>query len=562
MILMSRMKLNRYILSVVTVMTFVMTIWGQACSSNVGFIGLSSPSSGTESSSSSQPSLGSPTTDGNGNTYDGKIRVIHHYVENEKFWCNDHVMPESVLYRLDDATNEWFYIQNYKESCQSAAAVKVSGVAYNDALVTASYDGKSYVRPRDLIVNPKEDPNLSDKNLYDGICADVNNKCSLRAASEQANFILTTSDIRISVLSGIYKITKPLDVAMNSGHKLFIIGEGAAGSIIDAQKATNHFNFKALGGQVNIEKLSLINGALNTAETFPYDTASSIVDQSFGLTSNIVDCEFKNNDTSKYVIKSEHSLNMNILRSTFTNNTTSLVPGSVIRTFGTGLSIEDSVVANNIGMGINVENQTFNVKIKNSAVYNNSSVGIYFMLCFGCEIANSTIYNNGLGISLNSLNMGGPGSDYNVKVTNSTIVDNVGIPGGGNINLGFHDPTTRLILNNSVVAIHDASKANCTAGGYSIFSNHGIASSNSLYDDVSCSILSGAGNILGVDPKLGSLANNGGQTPTMLPLTGSPLIDAGDNLSCMPLDQRGQLRPVNKLGLPTATCDIGAVELQ
>lgn len=560
--MMNRMKLNRYILSSVAVMTFVMVIWGQACSSNVGFIGLSSPSSSSESSSSSQPSLGSPTTDGNGNTYDGKIRVVHHYSEKDKFWCNDHIMPESVLYRLDDATNEWYYIQNYKESCQSATAIKVSSVVYDDTLVTASYDGKNYVRPKDLIVNPKEDPNLSDKNLYDGICADVNNKCSLRAASEQANFILSTSDIKISILSGLYKILKPLDISMNSGRRIFIVGEGAASTIIDGQMSTNHFNFKTFGGEINIEKLSLINGALNTAEAYPYDSASSIVDQAFGLTTNIIDCEFKNNDSSKYVIRSEHSVNMNILRSVFTNNTTSLVSGSVIRTFGTRLVVEDSVVANNKGMGINVENQTFNVQIKNSAIYNNSAVGVYFMLCFGCEISNSTIYNNGLGISLNSLNMGGPGSDYNVKISNSTIVDNVGIPGGGNINLGFYDPATRLILNNSVVAIHDASKANCSAGGYSLFSNHGISSSHSVYDDSSCSILSGSGNLLGVDPKLGSLVNNGGLTPTMLPLSGSPLIDAGDNISCMPLDQRGQLRPVNKLGMPTATCDIGAVELQ
>ncbi len=52
-----------------------------------------------------------------------------------------------------------------------------------------------------------------------------------------------------------------------------------------------------------------------------------------------------------------------------------------------------------------------------------------------------------------------------------------------------------------------------------------------------------AGNILGQDPLLGPLQNDGGSTQTQVPLVGSPAID-----------QRGWHRPI---GL---SCDIGAVE--
>jgi hypothetical protein len=63
------------------------------------------------------------------------------------------------------------------------------------------------------------------------------------------------------------------------------------------------------------------------------------------------------------------------------------------------------------------------------------------------------------------------------------------------------------------------------------------------------------GNIIGQDPVLGSLQNNGGSTLTQLPLRGSPAIDHGDDTACPPIDQRGWRRPTG------VSCDIGAVEV-
>ena len=65
-----------------------------------------------------------------------------------------------------------------------------------------------------------------------------------------------------------------------------------------------------------------------------------------------------------------------------------------------------------------------------------------------------------------------------------------------------------------------------------------------------------AGNLVGVDPMLGPLQNNGGPTPTMALLTGSPAIDAGSNPLGLTADQRGYT--------PRAAggaADIGAFEL-
>ncbi|MCB9420636.1 MAG: hypothetical protein H6667_12585 [Ardenticatenaceae bacterium] len=61
--------------------------------------------------------------------------------------------------------------------------------------------------------------------------------------------------------------------------------------------------------------------------------------------------------------------------------------------------------------------------------------------------------------------------------------------------------------------------------------------------------------ILFADPLLGVLADNGGPTETRALSSGSPAIDAGNNLACPATDQRGITRPQG------GGCDIGAYEL-
>jgi len=53
---------------------------------------------------------------------------------------------------------------------------------------------------------------------------------------------------------------------------------------------------------------------------------------------------------------------------------------------------------------------------------------------------------------------------------------------------------------------------------------------------------------------LGTLADNGGPTDTLLPAAGSPLVDTGDTANCSATDQRGVPRPQG------SACDVGAVE--
>jgi predicted outer membrane repeat protein len=82
-------------------------------------------------------------------------------------------------------------------------------------------------------------------------------------------------------------------------------------------------------------------------------------------------------------------------------------------------------------------------------------------------------------------------------------------------------------------------------------------------DDTSCGLTAATDKqAAGLDPLLGSLANNGGPTQTLLPATGSPLIDAIAAAACqsgpaagVTTDQRGIVRPQGP------GCEIGSVEI-
>jgi cysteine-rich repeat protein len=116
-----------------------------------------------------------------------------------------------------------------------------------------------------------------------------------------------------------------------------------------------------------------------------------------------------------------------------------------------------------------------------------------------------------------------------------------------------------LTLANTIVANSPAnspSEGDCTAwitdGGHNLIEN--ATNPNGLTNGVN-------GNIVGVDPLLGPLANNGGPTQTIALLPNSPAINAGDPAVCVNapvngVDQRGYARP----GSGHTQCSIGAYE--
>lgn len=130
------------------------------------------------------------------------------------------------------------------------------------------------------------------------------------------------------------------------------------------------------------------------------------------------------------------------------------------------------------------------------------------------------------------------------------------MPRGGNG--GGISSSGSISLQNSIVANSRYDYGGDCEGG--ITSN-----GYNLSSDGTCNF-SNSGDINNTDPKLGTLENWGGPTPTIPLLPGSPAIDAGNPLGCK--DSQGHLLTTDQRGMPrpnkedTGGCDIGAYETQ
>ncbi|MFN8487914.1 MAG: choice-of-anchor Q domain-containing protein [Caldilineaceae bacterium] len=226
-------------------------------------------------------------------------------------------------------------------------------------------------------------------------------------------------------------------------------------------------------------------------------------------------------------------------RSIITNNTALMGNGGGIISGGS-LQVNESTLAGN------------QAKLYGGGIYH--GVGTFTLI-------NSTISGNSAGVS-----GGGIANFDRITSANSTISTNrAQIAGGGIVNGGawvMNSMTLAenlggdgdslynsgaLTIENSIV-INKLAAGNCTNLGIVVSLGH------NLDNGTTCAFHPPA-DLVGQNPLLGPLANNGGVTPTHALLPGSPAINAGSN-ACPPptTDQRGVIRP------QSVRCDIGAYE--
>jgi hypothetical protein len=185
---------------------------------------------------------------------------------------------------------------------------------------------------------------------------------------------------------------------------------------------------------------------------------------------------------------------------------------------------------------------------------------IRLALCAGCPSVHSSCTINGNSISPG---LGGSGGRYN------SVNGAAGSGNGGGLYTG------EAILENTIVAGNNSSgflaahpEVYTMPGGFITSGGYNLVGDSSGITWAAGSPTSG--DQLGtpanaIDPRLGPLQDNGGLTPTLALLAGSPAIDAGS--SHWLVDQRGYARPVdlNDALYPNASggngADIGAFEL-
>jgi len=188
-----------------------------------------------------------------------------------------------------------------------------------------------------------------------------------------------------------------------------------------------------------------------------------------------------------------------------------------------GLTLDRVIVGPNGIPG--VENLGGTIDLRNSAVIDNVRVGIV-NLGGHLSASNTTVSGNGGG--------GAPGK--------------CGLTNGGLVELG-HVTTVDTICGDTVL-LRDTLVAN--ASGLPGCDGEVLSLGGNLDSDGTCK-LAAANDRSNVDPLLGPLADNGGDTLTHALLPGSSAIDAGGP-DCPPpaTDQRGEPR--------VGACDIGAYE--
>ena len=168
-------------------------------------------------------------------------------------------------------------------------------------------------------------------------------------------------------------------------------------------------------------------------------------------------------------------------------------------------------------------------------------------------LANSTISGNtarDVPGPADSSEGGGIYAAGGLTLINMTIAGNTAADGGGLYQQppsAAGGPAVSTSMSNTILAGN--SGAECAGQG--VEPPSAITSHHDVVDDGSC-MLTGAGEKQDVNPLLGALANNGGQTNTRALAVNSPAIDVGSG--CAALDQRGVTRPGG------AACDIGAFE--
>jgi hypothetical protein len=184
-----------------------------------------------------------------------------------------------------------------------------------------------------------------------------------------------------------------------------------------------------------------------------------------------------------------------------------------------------------------------------------SGSALYNVSAGTLSLVNSTISGNVSNPEAQDLfdgGMGCIGSEGSTIITNSTIAGNTGYFGG--IWTSWASYTGTLKIRNTIVA----GNASSDITGDIVSQGHNLIGTTWFSNGVRTDL----GDRLNVNPLLGPLQDNGGPTPTMALLPGSPALDAGDNTNPPATDQRGLSRIVDGNGDGTATIDIGAYELQ
>jgi hypothetical protein len=438
---------------------------------------------------------------------------------------------------------------------------------------TALFGHRAARRPRDdggLHVDSLQDNTTSGDGLT-----------TLREAIASANAAYGQNEIQFAqslTASGPKNISLSLG-QLQISNDMIISGPGADRLTIDANGASRAFRISSISADVVMRDLAITGGnAIGGSGGAIGDSGSSLVLERMDLYGNHADVNGGAVSTRNFTMRDS------IVRDNDADSGGGIYANALTYHF----TVERSTIADNhavlngtggLGGGIYVAHGTTtnNATIKDSTFDGNTAdvQGGALYRSFGnlTTIQNSAFTRNHAGSS-SVVGYGGgvffEGSGpVNAVVTNSTFAENTADRGAAidiRKTASYSSAASFLnstIADNSAIALDGLG----TGGGIRIQSGATVTLNNTIVarnsaDNVTYANIegttSGSNNLIGGDPRLTPLGFYGGFTETLVPLIGSPALNAGSNSAAsaagLTLDQRGFARVVN------GTVDIGAVE--
>jgi CSLREA domain-containing protein len=341
----------------------------------------------------------------------------------------------------------------------------------------------------------------------DGICADTNGGCSLRAAIMEANALEPGSSITLPSGSFYIDLVGAPEDAATSGD-------------LDIT------NSMTISGIRNVQAPTIID----FYENYPGDGGFHLKAAqpiSVRITDLIIIWGFRDPATAD----------------DFTYGGNMWADGANITAtlervwLGYGYAVRGGGLAATGGASVKVDSSTL--------YYNNGGIS-----SGGIEVDSSTVEVVNSTIALNSASNGGGIAVRNsgtVTVNNATIASNgtpyAGVGRGG----GIQNVSGTVNISNTIVGL------NLSTVGPDCTGSLNSTGDNLFSSDDDCDVH--PDDLVDVNPMLDTFAVNApGSTPTYALVESSPALDAGTNATCAPKDQRGIDRPVG------TACDIGAYE--
>lgn len=398
-----------------------------------------------------------------------------------------------------------------------------------------------------------------DNNPGNGVCADINGRCSLRAAIQETNALVGADTVILPRFS-TYNILFPYgELSITDSLTLRIADPGlpitsiADMPVIDGKNVDRVFHITG-AADVTIFGLFITNGNAIPLNAFSSQSGGGILVENvtnFNLLNSVLYSNKANTgggistDSVNNVLISFSDISFNLITDGNTN-----ADGAAIYHNSTGqMKIQNSFIHNNF------KDATV-PQCRNAIINRNTDDDMY--------VFSSTIsHNSGIG---NTCMDGIYAQNGNLYLVNTTII------GNGNVGISFFDSPPNnynLFVRNSIIADNANKDCDVSTG---IINFGDIYGGHNLISDLSCTIFTTTGNLLNTNPQL-SVAKSIFPTTGFLfnyyePLFNSPAIDQGSNLpvnvgnpnACQMYDQLFRVRPIDGNGDGNAICDIGAVE--